>query len=234
MIKRQKVELNAQTIYLGPNAGLNPLATSMQFLKYCGIRLPYQFCNLCDDTEALQKASMSLVSFLLADHAVNQTHDLAHAFEELKKSHMYNLVELLKSEAGLRDKWASPLSELDQQSVSLAKLCQALLKNEKQFLVTELSDQTIGNQLAPLVLSALAEHTELTASTIFLMTDDLETWGGTINYQLARNERSEFALEAYLHHDAHILTFAPKAEASDISSIATSEKNQAQSLKKIG
>lgn len=238
-MKKHKVELNAQTIWLGEHPECNSLATTLQFLKSWGIRLPYQFANLSSSDKVALK-SETLASFLLRSNGLGQTFDLEKYCEDLARKRLFNLLALIQNEMGLASKWSQSFYNLDAQTQYLARICKTLLSTDHHYLILEVSEKDIPRELAPALLGALSEHIKGRGTTLFLATDDIDTWGATTDYQLARCQVGRFTLEAYAHEEARLLPFTYQArteqidEAQALSNPKQKDHYAHQGLKKLG
>ena len=147
-MKKHKIELKAQTIWLGESDECNSLATTLQFLKSCGIRLPYQFTNL-SSSDKVELKSETLASFLLRSNGLGQTFDLEKYCEDLARKRLFNLLALIQNEMGLATKWSQSFWALDPSTQYLARICKTLLSDEHHYLILELSEKDIPRELAP-------------------------------------------------------------------------------------
>lgn len=238
-MKKHKVELSAQTIWLGESAECNSLATTLQFLKSWGIRLPYQFANL-SASDKVELKSETLASFLLRSDSFGQTFDLEKYCEDLARKRLFNLLALIQNEMGLATKWSQSFCALDAPTQYLARICKTLLSDEHRFLILELTQKDIPRELAPALMGALSEHIKGRGNTLFLATDDIDTWGATTDYQLARCQVGRFSLEAYAHEEARLLPFTYQTrteqmdEAQTHTSAVQKDHSAPQGLKKLG
>lgn len=186
MVKRQKTDLNAQMIWMGDENDSNALAMVLKFLKYWGVRLPYQFSYI-DQSVDFQDCEFSWDQFVVAH----------------KNSSHYQLRTLASqdSEIGLifRDENSCELKKRQ-----LLKLVHALTNPEVRFLILDTTHLDLSHDARELILAVMSESVRASERTFFIHSHEETSWAQSCHYKMLLCPNNAFSLETYLSPSAQI------------------------------
>ena len=210
MTKRHKTDLTAQMIWLGEQEQSNSLATTLKFLKFWGIRLPYQFVNLeaCDMGLSFDGR---LIDYILNTTNIERESELEAKLAGAQHFHLRNL---LFGDNPFAQALKEDVCEADEHYVYLAKIVQTLLSADFRFLIVELGQESLPNEISAQVLAALTEQVKLSNSTAFIATSEATTWAACADYVITRLPCSRFSLSPHISHSQLLILPTKRVAAS--------------------
>ncbi len=182
MTKRQKVDLNAQMIWLGDETDSNPLAQVLKFLKYWGVRLPYQFAYI-DASDDFLTPDFKWDNFVL-------TH------RESKHYHLRSLASH-DSEIGKIFRAKESCEVLQRQ---ILKFLHSLINSETRFLILNTVDLALSAKARLQMLALMEETLKRSERTFFIHSHEESSWAQSCDFKM----NPALNLERYISPMAHI------------------------------
>lgn len=222
MTKRQKVDLNAQMIWLGDENSGNPLAQVLKFLKYWGVRLPYQFAYVDASCDFLTPG-LKWEDFVLAHRESRHYHLRSLA------SHDSEIGEIFK---------ASDSCEILKRLI--LKLLHSLMDTETRFVIVNTSEFALSTSARMLVLALMEETLKKSERTFFIHSLEETSWAQSCDYKIG----NAFNLERYISPIAqigeelgeklHVVHAMSPLPSGPLTPVEKELDDEAQHLKKFG